>query len=230
MSIKNKLFFTVTLVILILPLLMSGQAQAAHNQEYRASFSCLASGGCIVFPDIGLYGSPPAIVAYTGMGTLSLCGSAKATLYPASLTGLTFPIYVAERGVKALGMFTATWSGHKISLLLFSRPETSGAFVDPSTYTDLFTVGFYPISGQGSSPTLSYSGIYITGTGVEAISGKAVVAYEPKFTTNVIVISVYRSDGTPLATIGWAPQAIPEIFNMPAADIFKHSIKITLIQ
>lgn len=237
-SIKTKLFLTTTLMILLLPFLTPVQAQACPIvTKYKASYSCLVSGECVVYPDFDMFGPPSQLpTPCIGRGTVSLCGSAEVTPYPAMPT-LPYISYMATSGVKALGMFNARWDGQSISLLLYSCRDTAGVFVDEGTMPDTFGVGFAPIPETTLVPSLSYRGTYRTSTGIKTISGKAIVIAEtvgPEMggPMTVAIVTIYRADKTPLATLQWFLQDIP--FPIPpyivhAAHIVKQ-VKITQLR
>ncbi len=127
-----------------------------------------------------------------------------------------------------------------IDVLIYSKGDICGLFVDEGTMKDLYTVGVLPGGPDYYPPSqsLSYVGVYKNIAGLQILSGKAAVfttligpAQSPTLFMGVILL---KSDGTPLLSILWSPEdyILPigagGTTTLHADNSFLHSVKVNI--
>jgi hypothetical protein len=216
--------------IAIFILLLNVPQAFAQQQECKATFTGVASGKALLFPnwapsDEG--GDPQEVVVAKGI--MFVTGSAVVNgPFPQSDGNLPpGDIYMAESGVQALGSVCASGRGYMINALLYSNGVAGGIFMDETEAGDIFIIG-----APASTNVMMFRAIYKDPTGTHMISGKAGVFAIPKLGdagTMGLFVTFLKEDGvTPLLTIIWAQEnVVLGPTTLLAAHPFVHNVRIT---
>ena len=215
---QKSLLFIVLVYISLLSLTITPTLAVQDNYETR--FCSYAVGGCAKMPYIGAHED-----IFIGKGAMYFVGSAKVNSYPSN--SIPFPHYLAESGVKAFGRVYAQWDNHMINIFIYSNKKVGGLFIDEDEMRDVFSIGIL-VGGGIIGELMSFKGIYKDPTGIHFITGKAGVFAAPLPGTKMIIgVMLYTWDNTELMTLLWSLEDIVGSISIPAADIFKHIVKIT---
>jgi hypothetical protein len=197
---KKACFGGLTLAFLILVTsFFAVPVQAVEVQQYRASFYCAAGGDSLIVTKWGVFpwGGPMMEEWFIGRSTVTFIGSGVVEQQSQVSPTLPYPGYYTSNGIQAGGCVFACWGNQIFSVLLYSKGEAGGGFVN-DTPTDLFSVG-----SEAGMGLVYYKGTYRDATGTHAVNGQAVISvtYAPGSTIEMMSFSFLKSDGTVLSII-----------------------------
>lgn len=221
---KNSLIILSLIIVFTMMLVAPTCVQACKTQKYIACFHCGAAGEFMLACNWeSTPGGNYATDWVIGQGKVAFAGSGKVDKQlPNEFVPVTW--YYRDSGIQGRGSISASWGEQSIQLVLNSKGEAGGIFLDEGTLTDTFIVG----SGPGAG-LVSYKGTHKDSTGTHKVNGKAIVsAGNAPGSTSIWLISAtfYKPDNTPFLWITWSDTDI-SFFNLHAADHFAHYVKIT---
>ena len=197
---RKTIWVSFAFVFLILATgLFVAPAQAVKPKAYRATFSCTAGGECLVLPYDYFFG-PVSDPWFVGRGIAAFTGSAKVDQYPPSGI-IPYYHYYTSSGINGLGVVSVRWGENTISVLLFSKGDAGGYFIDEEPLTDTFAVGFGAPGFFEGTQLVPYKGTIKDSTGTHAVSGKAVILPFQIGGQSLLLMNLHHLDGTVLSML-----------------------------